>query len=277
MAGNAASTINQNQVPAEPSMRDLLNQHTQEVLLATNCHAIGTIQSFDPGTQTAEVTINYKKTYFEYNKETKQYNSVLVDYPILLNVPVISLYGGNLRMTFPIKRGDTCKLYFNDRDIDNWFSGSNTSAVATPRIHSLSDAIAFVGLRSLNDALGDYDQYRLVLGDDHCTIKIGDAAGGSASTIEIKKADASLTVLLGASSIKLSNGTTFIEVDATKLALTNATGSLGAALTQLLTALKACGTTLQSNPGVETAANAAGAALFTAATAVQTLITGLLV
>jgi hypothetical protein len=149
---------------AEPSLRDALDVVKKEVLLSLNCHAIATIQSFDPVLQTAKVTINYKKTFLQKDPKTGVYGPVLVDYPVIFDCPVFILQGGNAALTFPIQPGDTCDLHFNDRDIDNWFtSGTVGGPVATGRLHAFADAIAYIGRRSLKNPLPNYDSTRASL------------------------------------------------------------------------------------------------------------------
>lgn len=146
----------QTQVRATPNLKDLLNNERRDTLLGLNCHHVGTVQSFNPANQTAQITINYKKTYFRSN-DLGTVEPILVDYPIIIDVPVIVLGGGNGAITFPIEPGDECLVLFNDRDIDNWFSSGSTSAGnATPRLHSFSDAIALVGVRSIPNVLPSY-------------------------------------------------------------------------------------------------------------------------
>lgn len=167
------STIQANLAQNDPSLRDLLDQLKKEILLTLSSHHIGTIQSFDKTNQTATVTINYKKTIFRLDASTGLYNGVLIDYPILIDCPVIALGGGDSALTFPIEEGDECLVLFNDRDFDNWFSGSLTSAPATPRLHSFSDAIILVGLRSLPNSLEAYDMVRAVLRNGSAMVGVG--------------------------------------------------------------------------------------------------------
>lgn len=155
--------IQQNQFPAEPELKDYFDLHKREIFLDFNCHAIGQIQIPNYTNQTAVVSISYKKTYFEPNPITGVYTNKLVDYPLLADCPVICLGGGNGALTFPYVKGDDCLVFFNDRDLDNWFQGSTTSGVASPRMHSISDAVVIVGLRPLGRSLADYDAARVVL------------------------------------------------------------------------------------------------------------------
>jgi len=154
--------INQSRSSIEPTLKDILDMHKREVMLSLNCHAIGTIQSFDPVKQTCRATINYSKTVFERD-EKGNYKSILKDYPILADCPVIVLTGGTAGLTMPIKTGDTCLILFNDRDIDNWYKGANSGPVNSPRLHSMSDALCLVGLRSSNNRIANYDSDNPVL------------------------------------------------------------------------------------------------------------------
>lgn len=138
------------------TLKDLLDMQTRSVGLSINCHAIGTIQSFDPVKQTATVSINYTKTFYELGANGV-YNPVSVPYPPLIDCPIVILGGGTSHLTFPIVGGEECLVLFNDRDMDNWYQGSKSSQVNTPRIHNFADAIVLVGVRSAPNAVQNYD------------------------------------------------------------------------------------------------------------------------
>lgn len=160
---SANSSIQQNLVPNEPQLIDLLNLYRKNILLDFNCHHIGTIQSFDPEFQTVSVTINYKKTSFTFNPTTFSYEPVLSNYPIIAVAPAIILGGGTTAFTPPISAGDECLVLYNDRDLDNWFTSGAGSPNATARLHNFADALVIVGLRSQGNALTDYDTTRLMM------------------------------------------------------------------------------------------------------------------
>lgn len=161
-----------NFTPTPPGLKDLLNLFEQNLMINFNCHHLGTIESFDPEDQTAQVTINYQRTFFNLNATTQQYEAVQVPYPVLIDCPVVILSGNQTALTFPIAKGDQCLVLFNDRDIDNWFAGSTTAGVATPRLHSFSDALILVGVNSLQYTWDDYDTTRAMLrgGEDSGSI-----------------------------------------------------------------------------------------------------------
>lgn len=149
--------LNPNVIPNEPELKDLLDLVKKDVMLNINCHHIGTVQSFDETTQTAQVTINYTRTYVQMDPVTGLQGQVQRDYPLIIDAPVIVIGGGSGALTFPVGIGDECLVLFNDRDIDNWFTGGGVGPVATISYHSFSDALVLVGVRSLQKVIPNYD------------------------------------------------------------------------------------------------------------------------
>jgi hypothetical protein len=149
--------------PANPDLTDVLELWRKDLMLAFNSHHVGTVRSFDAATQTCTATINYKQTYFQFNEQTAVYTPVLTDYPTLVSCPLIMISGAGGALTMGDPTGQECLVLFNDRDIDNWYAGNSSGAVATSRLHSFSDGIILVGLRSLANALPNYDSLRPAL------------------------------------------------------------------------------------------------------------------
>lgn len=239
------SVVNNRKV-TNPSMRDLFNLHTKEIMLSLNSHAIATVQSFDPDQQTITATVNYKKS-FEQQSTDGIYSTVLIDYPILLDVPLIMLGGGNASLTFPTSSivGAECVILFNDRDIDNWFQTGQVGPVASGRTHSFSDGLALVGVRSIANSIDDYDTTR----------------------------------------VKLALGAYMVGISASHIKIANATDSLGPILQSLITAINSLITATAAitvTPGslVGPSSPPLNAAAITAVTAtlttIATKITGLL-
>lgn len=151
---------------APMDLADVLELWKKDIMLNLNCHHIGTIQGFNSSKQTVSASVNYSKTYYE--KTTgNQYQPVQVDYPLLVDCPVIILGGGTSALTFPITVGDQCLVLFNDRDIDNWVKGSFSGPVSTNRAHSFSDGIVLVGLNKISA----YDAVRALISNGH--VKVG--------------------------------------------------------------------------------------------------------
>lgn len=225
-------SLNQNEIPNEDvQLMDVLNMFGKQLKLALNCHHIGTIQSFDSATQTAKVKISYKKTYLKRNPKGV-YNLEAADYPIMADVPVLFLGGGETgALTFPVQAGDECLLLFNDRDIDNWYSGNSNAPPSSSRLHSFSDGIALVGMRSKTKAISDFDA-------DAVSLRFGD------NKILVKESEV-IVQLSETVSLKLTS--------AGKFAVTNETGEFVNALLQFFQTASAGGypivgdlTTLQS-------------------------------
>jgi hypothetical protein len=149
-------------------MMDILRR---DIFLSLRCHDIGTIQKFNTAHQTAEVSINYKRTEFNKKADGSQ-QQVTKDYPLLLDVPVVCLFGGSFSMRFPIKPGDTCVLLYNDRSIDAWFDSGQVASTGSSRAHSLSDAMALVGLNSLKSSLPNYDADKFQITDGNATFEL---------------------------------------------------------------------------------------------------------
>lgn len=68
--------------------------------------------------------------------------------PLLLDVPVMFLGGGGFTTTYPIGEGDEALAVFASRCIDSWWQSGGVQSQAELRMHDLSDAFAFVGVRS---------------------------------------------------------------------------------------------------------------------------------
>lgn len=121
------------------------NQDLDDVLMGLkefifsnlNCVQIGKVASFDPAKNTAEVEIQFK---------AQTEDGTLVDYPLLVDVPIFILSGGGAYIDMPVTAGDYCVILFNDRDIDTWWSSGNVKQPNSKRAHSLADGIALVGI-----------------------------------------------------------------------------------------------------------------------------------
>ncbi len=207
--------IAQNLIPNEPGLKDLLDRYKRNTMLALNCHHIATIQTFNSATQTASATVNYKKTFIKPHPITGVYQSELRDYPVMLDCPVVFLGG----LTSPVITGDECLALFNDRDIDNWLNGSSNSAVATARLHSFSDAILLVGIRSLANVIPDFNTAAPELRNRSGTSRV--AVGETGVTVDFNGNQINLTN--DGCEISLTSGVTLNITAEGKLVIDNLT------------------------------------------------------
>lgn len=107
----------------------------------------GIIVSFDPEKQTAQVQPAIQRIFTEKGA---------VNLPVCVDVPVQFPGGGDFFLTFPIKAGDECILWFSERAIDNWHMAGGTAPPAEYRLHDLSDGLAMVGLNSQPKAIPQF-------------------------------------------------------------------------------------------------------------------------
>jgi hypothetical protein len=127
---------------ATPSTRDMLDRVKQDCSREMNCHLVCRVESFDDAKNTITASAAMKRRFTDGTE---------VEFPVFTDVPVLTLSGGGAFLSFPIKAGDWCLLLFNDRDIDSWWYSGQVTYPNSPRHHSLSDGIAFVGLRPASD------------------------------------------------------------------------------------------------------------------------------
>lgn len=147
----------------EPDLKDVLNQHKDEIFASFNCHLLGTIVSFDAATQTASISVNFQRAVFNKQVDANAVSNQaqpttpnVVSFPVLVQCPVMVYSGGGGYMSMPIGAGDTCLVLFHDRDIDSWYASGATTIPNSNRMHSLSDGLAIVGFRSLANAISGY-------------------------------------------------------------------------------------------------------------------------
>lgn len=140
-----------------PDLYVNLQRLKENIFDSFSCMQIGKIVKFDKTAQTADIEIQakYKVT------ETK-----VVDYPVLADCPVIFMQGGGAYLEFPIKADDYCVVFFNDIDIDIWYSAASIMPPNTTRKHNLSDGIALVGLNPATSVLNlSNDKVRINAGN----------------------------------------------------------------------------------------------------------------
>jgi hypothetical protein len=125
---------------ADPDMADLVLKIKQDISYNMNCVQLGTIELYDPTTNSASISINYRR---------QLPTGDVIDYPLLVQCPVFILSGGDSYVSMPVTSGDQCIILFNDRDIDNWYYQGVVDVPATARAHNISDGIALVGVRNL--------------------------------------------------------------------------------------------------------------------------------
>ena len=116
----------------------------EEFLSSLHCALPGTVVSFDPSTQTAEIQPAVRMGSLAF--------------PVLSDVPVFFPGSRESAITWPVSAGDECLVILADVDIDAWFDSGEAEVPRSARKHSLSDAFAFVGFRSRPNVLRDFPE-----------------------------------------------------------------------------------------------------------------------
>lgn len=151
-----------NTIFLKATLPDYLNYHKNDVALDINCHAVGTIQTFNPAKQTATASINYQKVIY-MEQPGGAWGPVLVAYPVLVDCPVKYPFGAKGGVTHPYAQGDEVWIEFNDRDFDAWFAGQMNQAPFSARLHSFTDAIISGSVKSSENVIEDFDADRPAL------------------------------------------------------------------------------------------------------------------
>jgi Phage protein Gp138 N-terminal domain len=133
-----------------PNLMDLLNLFKKTTIDSINAVNIGVVQSFDTAKQTASIQLSIKRVLEVKEDGTK----VMQDRPLLAQVPCVIL-GGSHNVRVPILAGDIALVFFNDKDIDNWFTANNGTP-NTSRMHDISDGIAITGLHNVANLITDF-------------------------------------------------------------------------------------------------------------------------
>lgn len=101
------------------------------------------VQEFDSREQTVSVQPCIREKFTNQNGES-QY----VDYPLLINVPVVFPGSSTFFLHFPLKQGDEGIVIFADLSIDNWFESGGVQNPIEYRRHDLSDGFFIPGVFS---------------------------------------------------------------------------------------------------------------------------------
>lgn len=170
-----------------PTLKTVLDARIKHAMAGMNCISIGTIEAFDSVTQTATVSINYKRIIkdvvdIENGMDTQD---KIEEYPLLVKCPVFILTGGTATLTMPIAKSDTCILLFCDREIDSWFANGSVTYPSTTRTHDLNDAIAVVGIRSMANAIKRYNTVHVHINHDDGKIVLTADAGVDIETSNV--------------------------------------------------------------------------------------------
>lgn len=172
------------------TLYDAIDSHVRRLQnnLYTALPAI--VKSYNSDTQTVSVlpALNRK------------IDDVHIPWVTIPDVPVMFPSAGGGLLSFPINEGDTVLLVFSKNSIDQWKAGDGSEVdLNSNRSHSVSDAIAIVGLYTTNTHLEpNPEDVELKFNDNRITLKADGAVEiKSNTTIRIENNEVELIDLLG--------------------------------------------------------------------------------
>lgn len=168
-----------------PTLQELLDSSIQAGIARVRVAMPAKVIKYDGDRETVDVQPQLKNPV-EDDDGNFQFEtlSTIPDVPILWP----SGYGGSCYITFPLAKGDMVELVFNDFDIGVWRQQGEPANPGDLRMHGLSGAVAYPGIRTDTTKLGS--------GKVHASkVVIGDAVllGGSGAAQSMIKGDAHKT------------------------------------------------------------------------------------
>lgn len=88
-----------------------------------------------------------------------------VNYPLLVDVPIVFPSGGGFILTFPLVAGDEVLVIFSARCIDSWWQNGGIGVPMEFRLHDLSDGFAIPGPKSQPNVVPTISAENVVLRD----------------------------------------------------------------------------------------------------------------
>ena len=110
---------------------------SNDIMFNMRCCIPCIVQSYNAANGTVECQPAVREKIINQNEEIEYKNL-----PLLINVPVVFPSSDSWSVTFPIKKGDECLVFFSDLSIDNFWEKGNVQNPVEDRRHDLSDGIA---------------------------------------------------------------------------------------------------------------------------------------
>lgn len=133
---NGQATSNVSLLNAFKALQDCINYNM-------NCVKVATVLAFDSEKMTVKCKVNNKRL-IGLNDDG---NQKLQEYPVIY--AKVHFFGwGNIGSVYPIEPGMEGILLFNDRELETWFTTSESGNLAYNRCHDLTDALFICGVHS---------------------------------------------------------------------------------------------------------------------------------
>lgn len=155
-----------------PTMVDALDVFERAMRRRVRVALPGKVLSYDASTERAEVEPQVPNILRKRDTQER----VLEWPPVLPSVPVQFPGGGGVRITWPLKKGDTVTLLCHDRMIAEWLRTGSKIDPGDERMQHLGSAIALPGLLTedgVSDAGGSQPDHFVIETADGTEIRLG--------------------------------------------------------------------------------------------------------
>lgn len=154
-------------------IKSLIEQHTGEMFVALP----GTIQSYDPETQRADVVVGVRNPYPDPEGSGELLRE---DFPVIPHVKVLWPRMGSWFMAMSVEPGDPVQLLCNTLTPEDWFVGDGSPVdVGDTRRQHVAHAVALIGMNVDGKALTHAPPWAVNASDPGSCLTLGhDAADG---------------------------------------------------------------------------------------------------
>lgn len=194
---------------AEAAQRDVLDGRQSTIWTAMPC----LVTKVDLTKMTLEAQPAIQGTLLNEDGST-----TTVNYPLLVDVPIVFPSAGGFTITFPIAAGDEVLVIFASRCIDAWWQSGGIGRPMEARMHDLSDGFAIPGPKSQPKKISGISSTALQIRNDAGDAYIEIAADGK---VKIVSSEFDLVGNLKVTGNIQATGTIVADSLATAISLTN--------------------------------------------------------
>ncbi len=134
------------ELSSEPDLAELFRLAVRKLQLEMRTHTVGTVVSYNPATQTADVSVDILQVVRDNNKPPSRQDPApsITQPPIILKgIPVHFQGTQTAYATQPIKTGDKGELHVNDRSIQKWLLSGTQDDPERMWTHTLSESVFY--------------------------------------------------------------------------------------------------------------------------------------
>ncbi|MCK5603276.1 hypothetical protein KAR91_15440 [Candidatus Pacearchaeota archaeon] len=147
-----------------PTLAEVLQNAIRAEMLEIHTMLPAKVEKYDPDKQKASVSPLLKKKYVD---------GEIVQLPVINDIPVQWLSGGDAFIHMPLKVGDIGMVIFAERSLDKWLSGDGSAVVPDdPRHHNLTDAVFIPGISTFTEAFSVSNPDNITIKNNNITIEL---------------------------------------------------------------------------------------------------------